>query len=278
MAGGGGSQTVTQTNLPEYARPYFEDIMGRTMEMADRPYQAYDQPRVQDFNQDQNTAFNYIRNMQDPWQMQAAADYANKGATAFGTDQMNQYMSPYMQAVTDQAMQSQQRQSDIQSNKNNLAATKSNAFGGYRHGLIEAENQRNNQQAQNRIFTQGQQDAFSNAQQQFERDRGANFNAGQQMYGLGGLASAVEQQQIQRLLDIGTQQQQMGQRGLDVGYENFVNQRDYDRNNLAFLSSMLRGTTPGSVNSETVTTGGGNPYAQLAGGGLTLAALMGGQK
>ena len=32
--GGGGSaptsQTVTQTNLPEYARPYFENLLNRT--------------------------------------------------------------------------------------------------------------------------------------------------------------------------------------------------------------------------------------------------------
>ena len=37
--GGGGVQesTVTQTNLPEYARPYFEDMLKRSVYESTRP-------------------------------------------------------------------------------------------------------------------------------------------------------------------------------------------------------------------------------------------------
>jgi len=31
----------TTTNLPAYAQPYVEDIMGRAQSLADRPYTAY---------------------------------------------------------------------------------------------------------------------------------------------------------------------------------------------------------------------------------------------
>ena len=40
--GGGGTQEVVQTttNLLEYARPYFEEMLGRTMYETTRPYEG----------------------------------------------------------------------------------------------------------------------------------------------------------------------------------------------------------------------------------------------
>ena len=34
-------QTVTQTNLPEYVRPYFERLLGRTEAESKREYEPY---------------------------------------------------------------------------------------------------------------------------------------------------------------------------------------------------------------------------------------------
>ena len=49
--GGGGPQEVTQvsTNLPEYARPYFEELLGRTAYETTRPYEAFPGQRIADF-------------------------------------------------------------------------------------------------------------------------------------------------------------------------------------------------------------------------------------
>jgi hypothetical protein len=50
-SGGGGTQQVEQTtsNLPEYARPYFEELLGRTAYESTRPYEAYPGQRIADF-------------------------------------------------------------------------------------------------------------------------------------------------------------------------------------------------------------------------------------
>jgi len=40
---------VTQTNIPEYARPYFEELMGRTVFESTRPYEAYPGQRLAEF-------------------------------------------------------------------------------------------------------------------------------------------------------------------------------------------------------------------------------------
>ena len=36
---------VVQSNLPEYARPYYEDLLGRTTYESTRPYTPYPGPK-----------------------------------------------------------------------------------------------------------------------------------------------------------------------------------------------------------------------------------------
>ena len=56
--GGGGSvptetrSTVTQTNLPEYVRPYFERLLQRTEAESKREYEPYTGQRIADVSQD----------------------------------------------------------------------------------------------------------------------------------------------------------------------------------------------------------------------------------
>jgi hypothetical protein len=66
--GGGGapqpsSQTVTQTNLPEYARPYFEDLLKRGQEASQVQYQPYQGERVAGFSPLQQQGFQGIQNL-----------------------------------------------------------------------------------------------------------------------------------------------------------------------------------------------------------------------
>jgi hypothetical protein len=56
--GGGGTTTSTQytSSLPEYAKPYFEDIMNRGQAASLAPYQAYGGQRVAGFSPTQTAA------------------------------------------------------------------------------------------------------------------------------------------------------------------------------------------------------------------------------
>ena len=59
--GGGGPQettsTVTQTNLPEYAQPYFERLLSRTEQESTTPYTTYGGQRFAEFDPYQELAF-----------------------------------------------------------------------------------------------------------------------------------------------------------------------------------------------------------------------------
>ena len=69
MGKGGGSapqpssQTVTQTNLPEYARPYFEDLLQRGQAASQVQYQPYQGERVAGFSPLQQQGFEGVQGL-----------------------------------------------------------------------------------------------------------------------------------------------------------------------------------------------------------------------
>jgi hypothetical protein len=67
MGGGGGTtqtkSTVTQTNLPEYVRPYFERLLGRTEAESKREYEPYGGQRIADPSQDLLTSEQRVRDI-----------------------------------------------------------------------------------------------------------------------------------------------------------------------------------------------------------------------
>lgn len=87
--GGGGSSspsksTVTQTNIPEYARPYAESMLGRAQALTDlnqNPFQAYTDQRFAGFSPMQAQAFQNLSQQQVSPQI---ADASNIAYTAAG--------------------------------------------------------------------------------------------------------------------------------------------------------------------------------------------------
>lgn len=79
--GGGGSaptsQTVTQTNLPEYARPYFENLLNRTQAQSYQQYQPYGAPRIAGFTPEQQGIQQSFSNLQTPGQFNQATQGLN---------------------------------------------------------------------------------------------------------------------------------------------------------------------------------------------------------
>ena len=81
--GGGGVQesVVTQTNLPEYARPYYEDMLKRTVFESTRPYEAFPGQRLADFTDAERAGMQGFQEMAAtgaPQQMKTATDIATQ--------------------------------------------------------------------------------------------------------------------------------------------------------------------------------------------------------
>lgn len=87
--GGGGrssapaptNQTVTQTNLPEYARPYFENLLNRAQALSYQGYQPYQGPRIAGFTPEQQRLQAETGALETPGEF----DVAGAGMTGIGT-------------------------------------------------------------------------------------------------------------------------------------------------------------------------------------------------
>jgi len=390
MVGGGGGgggtteSTSYQTNLPEYAEPYYKELMARTQEESIKPYDPYGGDRVAGFTPAQEQAQQQVLGMERPealgqaealmgqvGQQAAGMDYT---PTQFGTAYQaspvesgyqagqfdpgyeagtfdaaaaEQYMDPYMRQVID----TQKREAAQEFGRSRAGtaaeAVQAGAFGGSRFGVREAEMESEYLDRLADIEAQGMQTAYQQARDQFGAEQAMQQQAGQMgltaqqqeeaarqqqeqfaqsaeqmtaqdeqfaanmaqqvatsqeaanqfaaQYGQEGLQLALttaqaqqglgeadqrlEQARLQAQQAVGQEQQQMAQAELDQAYNDFVNARDYERQQLAFYNALLRGI-PVPVQQETITStpsaGLGTQIAGLGLAGLGAYNAMGG--
>lgn len=198
-SGGGspGPQTSTtySSNVPEYARPYVENMLqsAQTQIYNDdmtsfRPYQPYSSDvnnYFAGFSPLQQQAQQSAYNLQVPGQYGMGTEMAGMaglgslglGVQAAGAGQQyamgatnpgvtQAYMSPYMQNVVDYQKQSALRDYQVAQPMRQAEAVAKGAFGGSRQAIVDAEAQRNlNTQLQG-ITATGTQKAFEDAQRQ----------------------------------------------------------------------------------------------------------------
>ncbi len=194
-------------------------------------------------------------------------------------------MSPYMDAVVNKAQNDAVKNAAIEQQQRNLNAAKTGSFGGSRAAV---QNQMAIGQLQDNlsdIFVKGQQSAFENAQSQFNADQGRNLQAldlartsGGQLAQMQGQVDQTALQKAQAMLGVGQTQEDYKQQQLDQSYNDFVNQRDSEKQNLQFLSSLLQGV-PVSANSDVQSSNGSsqNNISGLLGsmGGLQALYALG---
>ena len=293
MGGGGSSaptqQNVTQTSIPEYARPYVETALGKTAALTDinqNPYQPYQGQQVADLSQLQQQAMNSIGGQQVASQLGDATNLAyNVGQRGFNAgdayrqqatsaEAMGQYMSPYMQNVVDVQSQEARRQADISRQSQKSQAVGQGAFGGSRSAIVQSEADRNLATQLGQIQAQGSQNAFQQAQQ--AQQFGANLGlqginaAGSAASTLGALGQTQFGQQMginQAQMQAGALQQAQQQRGLDVAFQQYQDQLNYPYKQLAFQSDMFRGL-PLSQSATTMYQNTGAMAPQLLGAGI----------
>jgi len=216
--GGGGEQTSTsyQTNLPEYAQPYYEEMMARTQAESIKPYQAYGGDRVAGFTPAQQQAQQGIMGMTMPGTMGAAeatmgqvgqaamgqqytpttfgTQYAPTGVTSgyqaaqitpgyqagtFDAATAQAMMDPYMRQVLD--VQKAEAAKEFAKSKAGTAAeaVRAGAFGGGRFGVREAEMESEYLDRLANIEATGMQQAYTQAREQFGAEQGMQQQAAQ---------------------------------------------------------------------------------------------------
>jgi hypothetical protein len=218
--GGGGApqqSTSYSTNLPEYAKPFYEELLkqsGKQIYETDssgavtgvKKYVPYTGDRLADFTTEQQAVQQEVSGMQTPGGFQTASGTlgtvgsqagtaAQTGLTGamgytpgtitpqsvstgtFDTAAAQQYMSPYTQAVTDVQKREAQRQADIQKSGAAMASIGRGTFGGGREALMQSEQDRATQQLLSDIQATGDKAAYEQAMQAFQVDQARGLEA-----------------------------------------------------------------------------------------------------
>jgi len=183
--------------------------------------------------------------------------YSNVPSIASG---ISTYMNPYTNEVIGNATNDVNRLTQMQQQQNAANAARAGAFGGSRHGLVEAttnsEAQRNLGDMAGNLRMQG----FNNAANFANQDIGNRFaGAGGMLAGAGTLSNlgtsafnmgnTLESNQWNR----GMQQQQMEQQRLNDARQMFLNYTNSPANYLQMLTGSLSGSP--LANNTTSTQG-----------------------
>ena len=264
------------------------------------------QQKVTDFTGPQLAAFNLAQQGIGAYQpfLDAAsrAQTAALGTTGAGVQtlagaqfeptaaRIQQFMDPYQQTVTQEAIKEIDRQQQIAENRLAGDAVKAGAFGGSRFGIAQSELARNAADLRSRRI-------FEDLSRNFQQAQAANTqrmqaaktfgdlgtqtaNIAGSIGSLGGATQKAIGTDVATLSGIGGLQQQLGQRIEDVNVANALRQQQLPFERLGFASNIVAQQAPfgGSQTQTVAPLSQVNPFLQAASGigslGVGLGSLI----
>lgn len=298
--GGSSGQTTTSSNQPPpQVLQAYQDLINRGTNVANTPLQQYPTggpgaPNlVAGFTPAQNEAFSTIEGAQGLAQpyIDTAAQYATAGAAPvypnlpqFSSANVNQYLSPYTQDVVNATTAQLNKQNAEQQNQLKGNAISAGAWGGDRAGVAQAELAGQQQTAEAPVIAGLYNQGYGQALGEFNTQQQTALNAmqsdawrqAQAAYQFGGLGAQAQQEALGgagALLQAGGLQQQLAQEQLNVPYEQFLQQQAYPFQTTQFLGNLVEGAGSGMGGTSQTTTPGPSTLSQVAGLGLTGAAM-----
>jgi hypothetical protein len=249
----GVNTTVEESSLSSWAGPYVTQMLGRGAAASNLPYTAYEGPLTAGPSALQTQAFQGLGALQTPsassmaynpmsftgaaYTQPSAAALAG-GATPTFTPASNNvvqnYMTPYLQSVLDPQLAAARRQSEIQQQALQSQYGRAGAYGGSRQGVAEAELQRGLLDRMNTITGTGYQQAFTQAQNQFNTEEDRRRQAAEQASRLG--FDILDKQRT-----AGAEQRAIEQQGISADLAQFTEERDYPQRQIQFMQSLLDG-------------------------------------
>ena len=301
----GTETTISQVQYPQWIQENQQQLLNSIFGVSGQPglidqATTVPQQQIQGFTAPQQAGFNLaqqgIGGFQPYLQSALGQQFGAAGTTGqgiqslqgmnFDPSNVSQYMDPYQQNVTQEALKEIDRQSAMAGNQLAGQAVGAGAFGGSRYGLQQSELARNTGDLKSRRIFEDMSRNFQQAQaaqqasnQQLMQQGQVFGQLGQMQSGIGGqIANLGGQQQqlaagdVSSLMGIGGLQQQLGQNVLGANYANQQAALQLPFNTASFASNILAQQAPfGGTQTQTISPyGQTNPYAQAAGAVGTL--------
>lgn len=268
------SYVKSQSDMPRWLQDAIYNQINWSQNIANKPYEEYAGQRVASMDPMQQLAYQKVGENVGQFQPNIGAAMTGTGNLAGTTSvaNINQYMNPYTQNVTDRLAQLGAR--NLQENLLPAISDqfiKAGQFGSAGMGNFGARALRDTQEAvlgqQAQALQQGYSQALSASSSDLARQQGALA----QLAALSQTGQQMSAADIAALEAAGLSRQQQSQRQADVDYQEFLKQQQYPQEQLNFLSAQIRGMQPyasGLIQQQQTTTQTGNtgpsPLAQLA--------------
>jgi hypothetical protein len=266
MSGDPIGQVASETeSLSSWAAPYVTDMLGKGQALSNMPFTAYSGPLTAGQSGLQTQAFQGLANLTVPTSNMgaigaggsftgagyAAPTAAQAAAGGTGTytpasgDILQQYMTPYLQGALQPQYDAARRQSEIQAQQLQSQFGKAGAYGGSRQGVAEAELQRGLLDRMAGITGTGYQQAYEQAQNQFNEEARRQMEA-QELTNRYGFDVLREQQAG------GATQRGIEGEGIAADYAQFTEERDFPYKQVQYQQSLLEGLPIGQTSRDYV--------------------------
>lgn len=285
--GGDTTTSTTSGDLPDWYRPYAQDLLSRAQSISKTPYVTYKNQRLAEFSDDTNAAFDMIRDQAAAGTPDIDAALATTGGVANYQAQgipdmdVSAYMNPYVTNVLDVQKQRATQAFQEQQASRDAAAVAAGAFGGDRRFVQDSLAQRDLNQQMQAIDAEGLSSAYDRATGLFQTDEAnrrlaaqLGLDAAAQQGALSSTKSDIGFRNAEALSGVGAKTQQREQAGLDLAYKDFVAQRDWPSQQLSLYSQLLSGTPVQQNTTTTVTEPAPDFLSQLLGLAVGGAGIM----
>ena len=179
-----------ESSLSSWVGPYVTEMLGRGQALAGAPYVGYQGPLTAGESALQTDAYAGLGALTAPTAQMGG--YAPTSFTETGVAQA--YMSPYLQMSLEPQIAEAQRQAEIARTKQASRLSKAGAYGGGRQAIMDSELIRNTLRNIADITGTGYQQAFEQAQSQFNKEEAARKQAQEMMNQFGFDVFAAQRQ------------------------------------------------------------------------------------
>ena len=281
------STDVTNTSFPSWYQKWLNQTLGKAGSVAAEPYQAYGGPRLSPTSADTTAAYDATRANVGAFnpQLQQGIGFTAGAAGPFDENEFNSYMNPYVSNVVDRIGTLAGRNlSENLLPAVNDSFIRGGQFGSSRNQDFTLRALRDTQESalaqQNQALAQGFDTSMSN----YNKAQDRQLTAGSQLGSLAQLGQGMGLTDASALQAIGQQQEDKTQQSLNLGYQDFLEQRDYPKSQVEWFSNILRGV-PAPTTTTTSSTGPANqsqlapnPLSSLAGTALGIYGLSKGYR
>lgn len=283
MCFGSKTSTSVQTQeIPAWVQNAGQQNIDTAQQLANRPYPQYGGPRVAEFSPDETAAFDIVRGMSGSWKPNvntAASALVDQAQGGRAPTEVANYMSPYIGEVVNRQISDVQRAGEVARRGIGARAHAAGAFGDSRHGIADAELDRNILESVGDVTAKGNQSAWEQAMQMFLGESQLQQGAANSLINAATAEQNLGLKDVGALMQTGAAQQGKDQTSLDLAYQDFLQQFYYPVEGLNMSIGALSGTpysrtqtTTGPSSSAAAQTLGG--IGALAGGAAKLGSLF----